>query len=96
MVNTDGEVHSVEGKLTPVENTATPMIDRAMRQIHGDNGLSKTPVMFNQPSTLLESIANSLRDVYGWACENRREDMGLLYDLNTAIETIERCVGRVR
>jgi len=85
----------------------TPMIDRAKKQIdeaknesirnflQGPNaGLDFTPS--GQAVSLLTTIERSLKDIYEWACENQKENQGLLYDLNTAIAAVERCGVKIK
>jgi hypothetical protein len=49
-----------------------------------------------QPASLLGTIERSLKDIYEWACENHKDNQGLLYDLNTAISAIERCGVKIK
>jgi len=86
--------------------TNTPMIDRAMRQINPDIGRGKSmyqyldeeldKALLPQPQSLLATIERSLKDIYEWACENQKDNQGLLYDLNTAIAAVERCGVKIK
>ena len=49
-----------------------------------------------QPASLLTTIERSLKDIYEWACENHKDNQGLLYDLNTAISAVERCGVKIK
>jgi hypothetical protein len=81
----------------------TPMLDRAMHQ-SGQKGLKtwfhadfpKEDGFSEQPDSLLRTIERSLKDIYEWACENQKENQGLLYDLNTAIAAVERCGVKIK
>ncbi|HJX80808.1 MAG TPA: hypothetical protein VJ248_02125 [Candidatus Udaeobacter sp.] len=81
----------------------TPMLNRAMRQkenqglktwFHAD--FPKEDGFSEQPDSLLRTIERSLKDIYEWACENQKDNQGLLYDLNTAIAAVERCGVKIK